>query len=152
MNTQIDLSKLRGLHIPSKPGIFPLPLGWWLIIICIVLLIVLICFGVMQYFQSHTNILIKELRKIKKIQNTKELLIQMNELAKKVAIAKLGREKVASLYGKKWIDFLNSGNKEIFSEDYVELLHKTLYTKNYQVSDSLRGRIIKDYSKWIKSI
>ena len=90
------------------------------------------------------------MQQIKKVKDTRRLLIELNDLAKRLAICKLGREKIALLYGQKWVDFLNSGKRKIFSQDYVDLLHKTLYTKNNKLDDSLRGRIIKDYSKWIK--
>ena len=151
MNGQMDLSGLRGLHLPSEPSVFPLAVGWWFVIICLLLVVMSIFFGTLLFLQSKHRAVLKEIRCIKRIEDTRELLIQMNNLAKKVAIEKLGREKIASLYGQRWINFLNSGKRKIFSEDYVELLHKTLYTKDNVISDSLRKRIIKDYSVWIRN-
>ena len=147
----IDLSGLKGLHVPSTPDFFPLSYGWWICFVAAFLVFIFLFFLILSFIQSRRNQVLKELRRIKKIKSTRKLLIELNDLAKKVAIARLGREKVAPLYGKKWVDFLNSGKKKIFSQDYVDLLHKTLYTKNNKVDDSLRGHIIKDYSKWIKN-
>ena len=146
----IDLSGLKGLHIPQQPDVFPLAYGWWLALIIGFLFAVILFFLIVSFWQSRCNLVLKELRQIKKVKDTRRLLIELNDLAKRLAICKLGREKIALLYGQKWIDFLNSGKRKIFSQDYVDLLHKTLYTKNNKLDDSLRGRIIKDYSKWIK--
>ena len=146
----IDLSGLKGLHIPQQPDVFPLAYGWWLALIIGFLFAVILFFLIVSFWQSRCNLVLKELRQIKKVKDTRRLLIELNDLAKRLAICKLGREKIALLYGQKWVDFLNSGKRKIFSQDYVDLLHKTLYTKNNKLDDSLRGRIIKDYSKWIK--
>ena len=146
----IDLSGLKGLHIPQQPDVFPLAYGWWLALIIGFLFTVILFFLIVSFWQSRCNLVLKELRQIKKVKDTRRLLIELNDLAKRLAICKLGREKIALLYGQKWVDFLNSGKRKIFSQDYVDLLHKTLYTKNNKLDDSLRGRIIKDYSKWIK--
>ena len=35
----IDVSGLRGLHIPATPDIFPLAIGWWLVIILLLVVI-----------------------------------------------------------------------------------------------------------------
>ena len=145
----VDLSGLKGLHIPSEPDIFPLALGWWLALIALILIVVLVCWGCFAYFQSNRRIIAKELHRVSQIQDTKKLLVEMNNLAKKVAILKFGREKIAPLYEQEWIDFLNSGKKRIFSQDYVDILCKTLYTKNYKLSDSWKKRILQDYSAWI---
>lgn len=146
----IDLSGLKGLRIPQQPDVFPLAYGWWLALIIGFLFTVILFFLIVSFWQSRCNLVLKELRQIKKVKDTRRLLIELNDLAKRLAICKLGREKIALLYGQKWVDFLNSGKRKIFSQDYVDLLHKTLYTKNNKLDDSLRGRIIKDYSKWIK--
>lgn len=146
----IDLSGLKGLHIPQQPDAFPLAYGWWIIAVVGFLFAVILFFLIVSFWQSRCNLVLKELRRIKKIKDTRRLLIELNELAKKLAISKFGREKIALLYGQKWVDFLNSGKRKIFSQDYVDLLHKTLYSKDNKLNDSLRGRIIKDYSKWIK--
>ena len=146
----IDLSGLKGLHIPQQPDVFPFAYGWWIALIIGFLFAVILFFLIVSFWQSRCNLVLKELRQIKKVKDTRRLLIELNDLAKRLAICKLGREKIALLYGQKWVDFLNSGKRKIFSQDYVDLLHKTLYTKNNKLDDSLRGHIIKDYSKWIK--
>jgi len=146
----VDLSNLRGLHVPARPDVFPLAIGWWFLLAGIVFCCVLIIFIAMRYCFSQRRLILTELKRISSIQNTTSLLTEMNNLAKKIAILKYGREKIAPLYEQEWIDFLNSGKKRIFSQDYVDILCKTLYTKEYKVPDSWKKRIIKDYSAWVK--
>ena len=148
---EIDLSGLRGLHVPQTPDIFPFAYGWWIVFLACFFVGIILFFGISSFLRSRKNSVLCELRRIKKIKDTRQMLIQLNDLAKKVAIAKFGREKIAQLYGQKWVDFLNSGNEKIFSQDYVDLLHKTLYSKNNAIDDSLKANIIKDYSKWLRS-
>ncbi len=147
----VDLSQMKGLHIPQTPDIFPLALGWWLLIGLIAVLIFGTYIGLLWYFESKRRFVLQEIKRIKKIKSTQQLLLAFNELAKKIAIDRFGREKIAPLYGKSWVDFLNSGKKEIFSKDYVDLLHKSLYAGKKDISDSWKKRIIRDYEKWIRT-
>ena len=38
MEQNIDLSGLRDIHIPLQPNFFPLALGWWILIILLIVL------------------------------------------------------------------------------------------------------------------
>ena len=120
----IDLSGLKGLHIPQQPDVFPLAYGWWLALIIGFLFAVILFFLIVSFWQSRCNLVLKELRQIKKVKDTRRLLIELNDLAKRLAICKLGREKIALLYGQKWVDFLNSGKRKIFSQRIKEICPK----------------------------
>ena len=90
---------------------------------------------------------------IKKIQNTSEMLKQLNQLSKKLAIARFGREKIANLYEDEWVRFMNSLLKnELFSKEYIDLLHKSMYAKGKQIPEQMRIRILQDYKKWLKTV
>lgn len=153
MPTNIDLSQLKGLHIPTTPNIFPLAIGWWLIIICLLILLLGVYFLIYAWVHSLRRQVMRQLKKIKQISDTKEMLISLNQLAKQLAISRFGREKVAPLYEKEWVTFMNfSAKKDIFSKEYIDLLHKSMYAKKNDVSDSLRQSILKDYEEWIHII
>lgn len=148
----MDVSGLKGLHIPSSPDIFPLALGWWLVILCIIFFVVLIYFIIYSYTHSTHRYVLRKLRKIKKISNNNKMLREINELAKRVAIARFGRDKIAPMYEDEWITFMNSLlKKDVFSKEYIDLLHKNMYASKQEISDSWRKRILKDYEKWIKA-
>ena len=148
MEQNIDLSGLRDIHIPLQPNIFPLALGWWILII----LLIVTYFVIFSKTHSLKRQVWREYKKISKIENNIKLLKEMNRLAKRVAIVRFGREKIAHLYEDEWVVFMNSLlQNEIFSNEYIDLLHKSMYAKNYKISDELRIHILQDYKKWLKT-
>ena len=79
-----------------------------------------------------------------------DFLKEITFFTKQVAIALYGREKVASLYGQSWIDFLNKHGSVHFSKDFVELLEKNMYALQKSLTDSQKEKIFKLYEAWIK--
>ena len=151
MNTMIDLSALKGLHIPEEPDVFPLALGWWAIIIGGISLLCLLYILFLMWYHSLSHQVWKEYNKIKATASDETILMQLNQLAKKVAIARFGREKIADLDEDNWIRFMNSLlQNEIFSKEYIDLLHKSMYAKKQKITISMRLRILDDYKKWLK--
>ena len=147
----IDVSGLRGLHIPATPDIFPLAIGWWLVIILLLVVIFGAYFAVFAWGLSLPRQVEYQLKKIRHLKDNRQVLTEINRLAKRVAIARFGREKIAALYEAEWVDFMNSLLKEaIFSKEYVDLLHKNIYAESQVITDSERQKILHDYEKWIK--
>ena len=152
-NTTVDVSGLKGLHVPTSPDIFPLAIGWWLVAVSLSLVILLFYFVIYAWVHSLRRQVLRQLKKVKKITDNKKMLKSINQLAKQLAIARFGRKKIASLYEKEWVTFMNNSvKKEIFSKEYVDLLHKNIYAKKSNISDSKRQDIIRDYEKWIRLI
>ena len=150
-NIAVDLSGLKGLHIPATPDIFPLAIGWWLVIILLFFFLLCLYFAIYAWFHSLRRQVMQEIKKIEQIKNTKEMLVRINQLAKQLAISRFGREKIAPMYEKEWVTFMNfSAKKDIFSKEYVDLLHKSMYAKKNDISDSMRQFILKDYKEWIR--
>ena len=153
MQTNIDLSGLKGLHIPLEPNVFPLAVGWWLLILAFIFFVALIYFLYHHWLYSLKHQVWQEYNNIKKVQNTSQMLKQLNQLGKKIAIARFGREKIANLYEDEWVSFMNSLLKnELFSKEYIDLLHKSMYAKENQISEQMRIRILQDYKKWLKAV
>ena len=152
-NIAVDLSELKGLHIPKTPDIFPLAIGWWLLIVLFFILFLGFYFAIYAWVHSLHRQVMRKMKKIRQISDTKEMLINLNQLAKQLAISRFGREKIASLYEKDWVSFMNfSAKKDIFSKEYIDLLHKSMYAKKNDISDSLRQSILKDYEEWIRIV
>ena len=152
-NITVDVSGLKGLHVPTSPDIFPLAIGWWLIAVLLSLIILLLYFVIYAWTHSLRRQVLRQLKKIKKISDNKKMLKSINQLAKQLAIARFGRKKVAPLYESEWVTFMNNSvKKEIFSKEYIDLLHKNIYAKRSNISDSKRQSIIRDYEKWIRLI
>ena len=151
MINKLDLTKLKGLDIPAKPEFFPLSIGWWLCILSFIVFVLVIYFILYYYFHSLKYQTWKDFNKISKIKNHKIAFHKLNQLAKRLVIARLGREKISDLYEDKWIEFMNSLlQKQIFSKEYIDLLHKSMYAKNYEISNDMRFSIFQDYKKWFK--
>ncbi len=149
----IDVSGLKGLHIPATPDIFPLSAGWWLVIILLIGFILFLYFALHAWHHSLRYQVSKEFHQIEKIQDNKKMFLALNRLAKQVAIARFGREQIAPLYDDEWISFMNSLlKKELFSKEYVDLLHKSMYAEKIQVPDDKRQSILQDYKKWFQEI
>jgi len=152
-NLTIDVSGLKGLHIPLSPDIFPLAIGWWICIVLLIFLFFFVYFMIFIWMHSLKRQVSQNISHIKKIKDNQEMLKKINQLAKRLAIARFGREKVASLYEEEWVNFMNKVSKEeIFSKDYVDLLHKSIYAGKESISDLDRQRILKDYEKWFQII
>lgn len=151
MKTTIDLSALKGLHIPEEPDFFPLALGWWIVIFCIFLFSCVLYFLFLRWLHSLSRQAWKEYRTIKKNASNATILKELNQLAKKVAIARFGRKKIAHLDEVQWIAFMNSLlQNEIFSKEYVDLLHKSMYAKQQEITNDMRMHVLMDYKKWLK--
>lgn len=151
MISKIDLSKLKNLDTPIEPNVFPLAFGWWIFLIFFIIFILVLYFSIYSYLHSLRYQTWKDFKRISKIQDNKTAVNQLNQLAKRLAIARVGREKVADLYEDDWIDFMNSLlQKVIFSKEYIDLLHKSMYAKSYEISNEVRFSIFQDYKKWIK--
>ena len=152
-NIAVDLSGLKGLHVPTTPDACPLAIGWWLVIILCFLFILGIYFITYAWMHSLHRQVSKKMTEIRKISNTNEMLKEINQLAKQLAISRFGREKVAPLYEDEWVCFMNkSAKKEIFSKEYVDLLHKSMYSKKSNIPDSKYQFILQDYEEWIRII
>ena len=153
VNMTVDVSGLKGLHVPATPDMFPVAMGWWIVIISIFVFVLLLYFAVYAWLHSIHRQVSKELKKIEKITDGKELLKSINQLAKQVAISRFGRKKIASLYEDEWVTFMNkTAKKEIFSKEYVDLLHKNMYAKKNDMSDSKRQTVLRDYEEWIRLV
>ncbi|MDW7693554.1 DUF4381 domain-containing protein [Flammeovirgaceae bacterium SG7u.111] len=77
---------------------------------------------------------------------------QVNKILKQVAVHTFGREKVAALYGREWVAFLNQKTKKAFFE---KELADFLSIANYQKSRFLEGKekeLLKHNAvKWIEN-
>ena len=112
MNENVDpLAELRDIHLPAPPELWPPALGWWILA---ALLTALFCYGIYRTYQiwqknAYRRHGLKELESLftREHQNT-ELLADINDLLKRVALKCSPREEVAHLTGESWVAFLDS--------------------------------------------
>lgn len=131
------LHQLHDIHLPTPIGAWPLAPGWY-VLVGVVLAGVLWAsiwgwrhhrHGRMK--RSALSILARYERAYCPMMDTQSTSAALNELLKRVALAYFPRERVAQLYGRDWLIFLNetSQNLDFLSQEEVLLVcpyHKEL--------------------------
>jgi hypothetical protein len=147
-NAQL-LKDLRDIHLPQEIGFFPSTVGWWLIPAFFALMF--LAFRFYKFYKIH-SVKINALSDIAFLESKDEDIAQnaleLSLILKRVAIVKLGREKVAALYGKDWVNFLrkNSKNETDFDDDEKKLIMQASYAPEISNENA-----IKTYKKLINS-
>ena len=123
-----QLLQLKDIHFPANPSIWPLALGWWLLLgLCLVVAVWLIL-TIRKYFsiKKHKRMLFGELAQLeKKLKDSpdKSIIAETNILLRRLALAYYPNKRVASLTGGDWLEFLDeSGNTKNFSRGAGRIL------------------------------
>ncbi len=114
-----NLPEIRDIHIPDGVSILPLATGWWVVLSGIVL-----CFIIFQLllWGLRTSRKYYALKTLKAIDTVNPVLatIEISQLLKRVCAFKY--KNALALYGKDWINFLNTHSHKPISEKSAELL------------------------------
>lgn len=105
MNPEI-LEQLKDIHQSAPVGWWPLAWGWWVLLICLAILLVASVYVIRQHY----------LRRIAKNQSLKALsqiqaqapdwAVQVHLILRRVCLSYFPTEHVAKLHGDAWLDFL----------------------------------------------
>ena len=144
---QVDLSGLRDIHLPIEPNLWPLAMGWhiliWGILLCFLIFFVL--------WRIHCNrplpYALRELEKIRKMSGNQ--LKILSQLLKRVAMAKYGRKEIAPLTEDSWQEFLLSAAPNILTQEQAQLLAFSVYAPDKQINDA---NLYKNARLWIKAV
>jgi len=123
--SQVSLDQLHDIVLPSEPGIWPLALGWWLLIIALVTGLFFIIKSFMAY-RKFWSIKRSALNMLPLCNDCNDL----NQLLKQVVIHYCHDEKVLSLTGNDWVNFL-SLNIEPSSKESLTQIIAALYTPHH---------------------
>ncbi|MCC2644287.1 MAG: hypothetical protein K0R94_65 [Burkholderiales bacterium] len=112
MDASTLLSQMKNVHQPAGISIFPIAIGWYILLI---LILVIICgllwwrFIKNKYKKRKTQIytLLSEIEK----SGSNEMLSDVSILIKRVAIMKFPGVAVHTLFGEKWLEFLDRTGK-----------------------------------------
>jgi len=152
MTPQIDLSGLKDLHLLTQPSVWPLAIGWWILIGTVLVLcgLILICYHI--WHQRPSVYAIRKTRKIaSSIPDDLVYLKNISQLLKRVAIAVYGRPKIASLSDQTWQDFLLSEAPTTLTKKEAHLIAFAPYeTKMKGVVD--RDQLTQHLDQWIKKV
>lgn len=146
----IDLSGLRDIYEPASPNVFPPAIGWWILLflICVAFFLLYHLFDL--YFYSTLREVKKEITKLSSLSD-KDFFIAVNLLAKRVAIRKYGRKKIAPMMPAEWFDFLNQDEKKCFGKEYLDFFEKCMYDDDNKFTLPNRKQVLKNYYLWIKN-
>lgn len=146
------LLQLKDIHYPSAIGVWPMAMGWWLLIFLMILAGVGL-FYVLRWWRRYQfkQQFLQELQLIQ-AQYEKEAcgqkaLSQLALLLKRVALTYYPREQVASLYGQEWVAFLQSTGGKDEKDELKHLFSESLYQEEVLV-DVKAALVIAQ--KWIK--
>ena len=145
---QIDLSGLRDIRLPVQPDFWPLASGWYILIGCI-LMTVILGFIIWRLWQNKPlPYALRELKKIKQ-ENKKNSLKELSQLLKRVAMAKHGRDAIAPLHEDEWQEFLLASAPQTLDKEQAKQLAYAIYNPNPKTPDK---KLFLSCQKWIEKV
>ena len=158
MNGQNPLENLRDIHLPEAIEAWPPAPGWWILGFCLIALVVFTIWKIWQKYQQK-HLLRVSLATIAKLQqefanhqDQQVLIKQYSNLLRRIALARFPRQRVASLTGSNWLNFLDdSVDMKLFNSDAGKLLLNAPYqrsTDEFSYLDDLSRAV----ELWIKVV
>jgi Domain of unknown function (DUF4381) len=151
----ITLDTLRDIHQPPAISIWPLAMGWYILLMIIIALIALGCYLMIKYHTKHrirklVLIRITELRKKHESSSKQNICEELSALLKRAALQVFPRKKVAGLYGEQWLAFLDA-TVEIKDKNFSQGIGRVLITGPYQSSKQQLSQELFDLIElWVK--
>lgn len=154
MDQQAILAQLRPNILPDPVGYWPLAIGWWMLVVCILLGVLIILYFTVRYYRKtryrrHGIKLAQQIHKNYETHNNKrQYAHDLNRLLKKLALHTFPTQDIASLNGKAWLKFLytSSGNKQFIHTD-AEALGCDRFNPNHEPNTTQLYRLT---ISWIK--
>lgn len=150
---QILLAKLSDIEGLEPTSQFPLAIGWWLIIALVIFLLLIILRLVIKNTLYKKTLKYKLLQKFSEIlqdlnpQNLRKSISETNLMLKKFLITKYGRQSIARLNDKEWLEFLN----DIDSSDFDWVRQGRLLTSFMYRNVTINEKELKKASRIIAS-
>ncbi len=123
INQNQALAQLRDIHLPPAIGVWPLAIGWRILLVftfltCCSALYFAYC---RRYRPSYKRLALRLLADYEKNyhhhKNAQQFALQISDLLRRVALVYYPRAEVAKLHGQAWINFLNcTGKPDAFSD------------------------------------
>lgn len=126
--------------------------GWYLLMVLIGLAIML--FWVFLQFKQRKNayrkVAIDDLQAIAKKGYDHQLIKEVNIIIKRIVIAHSGKDRIASLGGDKWIDYLNDQCKEASFHKGDDLLFEKAVYEEASLNEAEVKDLLDRSISWIK--
>jgi len=153
MQSEIDLSGLKDIHLPEQPTFFPQAIGWWIVLFFLLVVFLGGLFGYYKYYTSPKQYALRLLRQImmQKISDI-DILIDLGKLLKRIALIVFPRSEVASLSGQEWADFLFKTGNHSFSRKQTELISQAAYLPKQKAIAIHKEKLYTATRDWISSV
>lgn len=152
-----ELAQLRDIHLPDAIGWWPLAAGWFLVFSLLILCLTIALYYGWRWYKNSLpkrhalRLLNTYFTHYQTNQNSQLASARVSEILKRVALVYFPREKVASLNGDAWIQFLNETGQGIDFNRVRDALLKLPYSgvhaenKKYEKIDPL----FQSAKRWI---
>jgi|ACQI01.1.fsa_nt_gi hypothetical protein len=147
------LNQLNDVITPEPVGWFPLSFSLMAFITGLTGIIVGIVWTLLvsrrnnQYRREASSLFDKAIKQA----NSPEQKIEIaNSLLKQVAITNYGRQNVAKLSGKKWIQFLKQNANYIEQPDYLTDYFNAHYQPDFEFDEAKLSKVLDYVQSWIK--
>ncbi len=147
---QASLDNLHDIIVPDAIGVFPLASG--MLIILLLSLSLLFHFIVLAYKHYRANQYKRDsLDELQKVSfASRENLLTILSLAKRVGIFVYGRERVASLSGKSWWAFMQEHSKAKIDKNLQNEIDSFLYDDTKLIDEKGFRVVFRFVKSWIK--
>ena len=151
-----DNKQIQGLIPPDPIEYWPPQPGWYIILAVILIVIIFIVWLYLKHRSKNAYRFkaLKELKHIAKTEDDHDKLKALNLLLKVTAIHGFGREHVAHLTGRDWLEFLSQSSKPMHLDDVLSnILLNGPYRETPEAElDNIDFQILVEQSKiWIKT-
>lgn len=108
------LAELKDIHLPNTVSIFPLSIGWYILIVLLIIGVALLLWWRLKLRKRQKQIFnINQL--LNEIENSHgnspDTVGEVSILLKRVAATKFPEQDVQKLFGDKWLEFLDRSGK-----------------------------------------
>ena len=150
------IPEVEGIIPPDPVSFWPPQPGWYVVIVLLIALITWIVIKMVKDYRrnAYRRMGVQQLEVLKGSTVDQASLVKLNSLLKAASIRAYSREKVASLSGSKWIEFLSSSCKnDPFTSDQKKLISsgsfdRSLIDNTKQESWKL---LVVSSQKWMKT-
>lgn len=154
MNQTIAQASLDNLHdiiVPEAIGLFPLAPGWFIVILLALALCFHFALKAYKYYERtlYKREALRELQSYSK--ESRDDMLALLSLAKRVAIAAYGRTQIAKLSGESWWDFMEKHSKVKVGKELRSELSDLLYDTSKQNESSQHAAVKEMVTLWIRS-
>lgn len=153
MDASNPLAELKDIHLPAEPSVFPLALGWniLLAILAVAIIIGLIIFWIKKAKVKRFMLLNQF---ICEIENNSELtdneiIEKISLIFKRIALAKFSSDNPQFINGEQWLDYLQKKTPKQNLKETELKYFANIYQKQYIEN---KAKFYADVRTWLRSI